>query len=96
MCETCCCSKRREPYRTEVSEKTRRRADSVIGTWTIVHLLAGVGAALSGAAAPALLLLGSGACAAGFLWLLPEPICWVESVASVTLVELALALAAWA
>ena len=75
MCETCCCSERGEPYRTEVSEKTRRRADAVTGAWTIVQLLAGVGAALSGASAPAVLLLGSGACAAAFLLLLPEPIC---------------------
>ena len=92
MCTTCRCEIDRRHPREPVSERTRWSADGVIATWTVAHLGAGVAAAFLGAWMPAFLLLGSGVCAAAFFWLLPEPLCGIESVASITLFELAIVL----
>ena len=92
MCTTSCCEIDRHHPREPVSERTRWWADVVIATWIVAHVGAGVAAAVLGAWMPAFLLLGSGVCAAAFFGLLPEPTCWLVSVATITLFDLAIVL----
>ena len=94
MCTTCCSESLDHVALPPLSDSVRRRADAVVAVWIFAHLVAGVALALSGAWMPVVLLLGSAAWAVFFSFL-PEPLCWIVPIATLTLVEFSLVLPAW-
>ena len=95
MCTTSCSESLDHVVLQPLSDSVRRRAHAVVAVWILAHLVAGVALALSGAWMPVLLLFGSGASAVFFFFFLPEPLCWIVPIATLTLVEFSLALPAW-